>query len=150
MSFGLTTIIWAIIICIGIWEMKPKPPTAAFIVSLFVCFETYNYVEHWLPYLSTGQHILFYITPICVFLVVSYFYFRKTKAKWEEMKHSSVYWYSCTAATVFLSFPTLFTFYDWDQAKMKYEHEMESQYGEEWESVLEEIESERVDALRWG
>ena len=60
MAFWINAAIWAIIIGIGMWESKPKPLTAAFIVSLYVGLETYFYVSHWLSYLPTGLHILFY------------------------------------------------------------------------------------------
>lgn len=59
MSFWINAAIWAIIIGVGMWRSKPKPLTAAFIVSVYVGLETYFYVSHWLSYLPTGLHILF-------------------------------------------------------------------------------------------
>jgi hypothetical protein len=44
---------------------------------------------------------------------------------------------------VWLSLPTVFLFYDWHDAKMEYESEMEELFGDEWEDEVEEMEQER-------
>lgn len=72
MSFWINAAIWAIIIGVGMWKSKPKPLTAAFIVSVYVGLETYFYVSHWLSYLPTGLHILFYAIPVCVSCILVY------------------------------------------------------------------------------
>ena len=37
----------------------------------------------------------------------------------------------------------IFMFYDWQDAKIEYESEMEELFGEEWEDEVEEMEQER-------
>ena len=125
MSFWINAIIWAIIIGVGMWKSKPKPLTAAFIVSLYVGLETYFYVSHWVSYLPTGLHILFYAIPLSIFFISSFVYCRKTKTDWEEAMSQSKCWYVCVIIAVWLSVPTVFLFYDWHDAKMEYESEME-------------------------
>ena len=125
------------------WKSKPKPLTAAFIVSLYVGLETYFYVSHWVPYLPTGLHILFYAIPVSVFLVSSFVYCKKTKIDWDEAMSQSTCWYICVIIAVWLSLPTVFMFYDWQDAKVEYESEMEELFGEEWEDEVEEMEQER-------
>ena len=55
----------------------------------------------------------------------------------------STCWYICVIIAVWLSFPTVFMFYDWHDAKVEYESEMEELFGEEWEDEVEEMEQER-------
>ena len=52
-------------------------------------------------------------------------------------------WYVCVIIAVWLSLPTVFVFYDWHDAKMEYESEMEELFGDEWEDEVEEMEQER-------
>ena len=143
MSFWINAAILAIIIGVGMWKSKPKPLTAAFIVSLYVGLETYFYVNHWISYLPTGLHILFYAIPVCVFLLSSLVYCKNTKIDWDEAMSQSTSWYICVIIAVWLSFPTVFMFYDWHDAKVEYESEMEELFGEEWEDEVEEMEQER-------
>ena len=143
MSFWINAAIWAIIIGVWVWKSKPKPLTIAFIASLYVGLETYFYVRHWLSYLPTGMHLLFYAIPVCVFLVSLFVYCKKTKTAWEESVSKSACWHICVIFAVWLSFPTVFMFYDWQKAKEGFEAEMEELFGEEWEDEVEEMEQER-------
>lgn len=132
---------WAII-GVGMWKSKPQPLTIAFIVSLYVGLETYFYVSDWLSYLPTRLHILFYVIPIVVFLLSSVVYCKKEKLKWEEAMYSSKCWYICVIIAVWLTFPTIFMFYNWHEARMEYESEMEEIFGEDWEDEVEEMKAE--------
>ena len=124
------------------WKSKPKPLTIAFIVSLYVGLETYFYVSDWLSYLPTRLHILFYVIPIVVFLLSSVVYCKKEKLKWEEAMSSPKCWYICVIIAVWLTFPTIFMFYNWHEARMEYESEMEELFGEDWEDEVEEMKAE--------
>ena len=88
--------------------------------------------------------MLFYVIPVCVFLATSIVYCKKTKVDWYEAMSQSTCWYISVIVTVWLSFPTVFMFYDWHNAKMEYEAEMEELFGEEWEDEVEEMEQERL------
>ena len=142
MGFWINAAIWAIIIGVGIRESKPQPLTIAFIISVYVGLETYIYVSDWLSYLPTGLHILFYAIPVVVFLLSSIVYCKKEKIDWEEAMSNSKCWYICVTIAVWLSFPTLFMFYDWHEARIEYETEMEELFGEDWEDEVEEMEQE--------
>ena len=54
-----------------------------------------------------------------------------------------IHLYVCVIIAVWLSLPTVFLFYDWHDAKMEYESEMEELFGDEWEDEVEEMEQER-------
>lgn len=142
MGFWINAFLWAIIIGVGMWKSKPQPLTIAFIVSLYVGLETYFYVSDWLSYLPTRLHILFYVIPIVVFLLSSVVYCKKEKLKWEEAMSSSKCWYICVIIAVWLTFPTIFMFYNWHEARMEYESEMEELFGEDWEDEVEEMKAE--------
>lgn len=143
MSFWINAILWAAIIGIGMWKSKPSPLTAAFIVSLYVGLETYFYVGDWLSYLPTSSHVLFFAIPTVVFLISSIVYCKREKITWEEALSESRCWYICVTIAVWLSFPTVFLFYDWDDARTEYETEMTEFFGEDWEDEVEEMEQER-------
>lgn len=143
MGFWINAFIWAIIIGVGMWKSKPKPLTIAFIISVFVGLETYFYVSDWLPYLPTGLQILFYSIPVVVFLVSSLVYSKKEKIDLEEALSNSRCWYICVTIAVWLSFPTIFMFYNWHDARIEFETKMEELFGEEWEDEVEEMEQER-------
>ena len=142
MGFWINAFLWAIIIGVGMWKSKPKPLTIAFIVSLYVGLETFFYVSDWLSYLSTWSHFLFYVIPIVVFLLSSIVYCKKQKINWEEAMSSSRCWYICVIFSVWLTFPTIFMLYDWHEARVKYESEMEELFGEDWEDEVEEMKAE--------
>lgn len=144
MSFWINATLWAIVIGVGMWNAKPKPLTASFIVSLFFGLATYSYVSHWLSYLPVGLHILFYAIPVCVFLVSSLVYCKIKKTRWEEAMSQTTCWYIGVIIAVCLSFPTVFMFYDWQDAKVKYETEMEELFGQDWEEEVEELEQEML------
>lgn len=143
MSFWINATIWAMIIGYGIWKSKPKPLTIAFIISLYVGLETYSYVEKWLSYLPMGLHIVFYAIPVGLFLLASIVYCKKTGTDWEFAMSESTYWYVGVTFAVWLSFPTVFMFYNWQDAKAEYEADMEELFGEDWEDEIEEYEQER-------
>lgn len=142
MGFWINAAIWAIIIGVGIWKSKPQPLTIAFIISVYVGLETYFYVSDWLSYLPTGLHVLFYAIPVVVFLLSSIVYCKKEKIDWEEAMSSSKCWYICVTIAVWLTIPTIFMFYDWHNARMEYESEMEELFGEDWENEVEEMKAE--------
>ena len=142
MGFWINAFLWAIIIGVGMWKSKPKPLTIAFIVSLYVGLETFFYVSDWLSYLSTWSHFLFYVIPIIVFLLSSIVYCKKQKINWEEAMSSPKCWYICVIIAVWLTFPTIFMFYNWHEARMEYESEMEELFGEDWEDEVEEMKAE--------
>lgn len=144
MSFWFNAAIWAIIIGVGMWKLRPQPLTAFFIISLYVELETYAYVNDWLSYLPLGLHLLFYAIPVFGFLLSSYVYCKKTKIGWGDAMSKSTYWYICVIVAVWLSFPTVFMFYDWHEAKMEYETEMEEIFGEEWEDEVKEMKKEML------
>lgn len=121
------------------WEAKPRPLTIAFIISLFVGLETYAYVSDWLSYLPAGKHILFYAIPVGVFLVSSLVYCKVMKTDFEDAMSESECWYIGVIIAVWLSFPTVFLSYDWDDAKTQYETEREELFGENWEEEVEEL-----------
>lgn len=125
------------------WQAKPKPLTIAFIISLYVGLETYFYVNHWISYLPVTQHIIFYAIPIGLFLLFSFIYCIITKNNWEQARSKTTYWYIGVIVAVWLSFPTVFMLYDWQDAKIEYETEMEELFGEDWEDEVEELEQER-------
>lgn len=143
MRFWINAALWAIIIGVGIWKSKPQLLTIAFIISVYLGLETYFYVSEWLSYLPLGLHVLFYAIPVISFLMSSLVYCKKVKIDWEEAMSNSRCWYICIIIAVWMSFPTIFMFYDWHNAKMEYEAEMEELFGEEWEDEVEEMEQER-------
>ena len=143
MSFWINAIFWAIIIGFYMWQAKPKPLTIAFIISLYVGLETYFYVNHWISYLPVAQHIIFYAIPIGLFLLYSFIYCIITKNNWEQARSKTAYWYIGVIVAVWLSFPTVFMLYDWQDARIEYETEMEELFGEDWEDEVEELEEER-------
>ena len=51
-------------------------------------------------------------------------------------------WYICVIIAVWLTFPTIFMFYNWHEARMEYESEMEELFGEDWEDEVEEMKAE--------
>ena len=144
MGFWISAIILAAIIGYGMWKAKPRPLTIAFVVSLYVELEMYVYVNHWVSYLPIGQHILFYAIPIGVFLLVSFVYSKVTEMSFEDAVSESSCQYIGVIIAVWLSFPTVFMLYDWQDAKAEYETEMEELFGEEWEDEVEEMEYERI------
>lgn len=124
------------------WKSKPQPLTIAFIVSLYIGLETYLYVSDWLAYLPTGLHIAFYVIPIIVFLFSSFVYCKKENKNWEEAMSSSRCWYICVIIAVWLTIPSIFILYDWHEARVEYESEMEELFGEDWEDEVEEMKAE--------
>lgn len=143
MGFWINAIFWAIIIGFYMWQAKPKPLTIAFIISLYVGLETYFYVNHWISYLPVAQHIIFFVIPIGLFLLSFIVYCKKTKINWEQAMSKSTCWYIGIIIAVWLSFPTVFIFYDWQDARIEYETEMEELFGEDWEDEVRELEQER-------
>ena len=144
MSFWINAAIWAIIIGVGMWKEKPRPLTATFIVSLYIGLETYFYVSDWLSYLPTGLHLLFYAIPVGVFLISSFFYCKRTQTDWENAISEPACWYICVTIAIWLSLPTVFMFYNWNDAKVEYETEMEGLFGEDWEDEVSEMREERL------
>ena len=143
MGFWINAAIWAIIIGVGILKSKPQPLTIAFIISVYVGLETYFYVSDWLSYLPAWLHIMFYAIPVAVFLLSSLVYCKIVKIDWDVAMSTSKCWYICVAIAVWLSFPTIFIFYDWHDARIEYETEMEEMFGEDWEDEVEEMRQER-------
>lgn len=143
MGFWINAIIWAIIIGVGIRQAKPKPLTLAFIISLYVGLESYAYVSDWLSYLPTGKHLLFYAIPICLFLLSSFVFCKKTHSSWEDAMSNSSCWYIGVIIAVWLSLPTMFVLYEWEEAKIEYETEMEEIFGEDWEDEVDYLKQER-------
>lgn len=143
MGFWINAAIWAIIIGVGIWKSKPQPLTIAFIISVYLGLETYFYVSDWLSYLPTGLHVLFYVIPVVIFLLSSLVYSKKEEIDWDDAMSTSKCWYICVTIAVWLSFPTVFMFYDWHDARIEYETEMEELFGEDWEDEVEELRQER-------
>ena len=144
MGFWISAVILAIIIGYYMWEAKPRLFAAVFIVSLYVEFEIYAYVYNWLSYLPIKQHILFYAIPVVVFLLASFVYSKITETSFEDAVSESSCQYIGVIIAVWLSFPTVFMLYDWQDAKAEYETEMENLFGEEWEDEVEEMEYERI------
>ena len=143
MGFWINAAIWAIIIGVGIWKSNPQPLTIAFIISVYLGLETYFYVSDWLSYLPTGLHVLFYVIPVVIFLLSSLVYSKKEEIDWDDAMSTSKCWYICVTIAVWLSFPTVFMFYDWHDARIEYETEMEELFGEDWEDEVEELRQER-------
>ncbi|MBR1518667.1 MAG: hypothetical protein IJ624_04115 [Prevotella sp.] len=141
MSFWINAAIWAVIIGVGMWKLKPQPLTAIFIVSLYIGLGANSYVGEWLPFLPTKEHILYYAIPASIFIIVSFFYCNKTSIKWSDATSYPRYWYFCVTITIWMSLPTL-AFYDWHNAKIKYETEMEELFGVDWEDEVEEMKQE--------
>lgn len=142
MGFWINAIIWAIIIGVGMWKAKPQPLTIAFIISLYIGLETYFYVSDWLPYLPTVLRLLFYAIPIVIFLLSFIVYCKMENIDLDEAISSSQSWYICVVIAVWLTFPTVFIFYDWQDAKVEYETEMEELLGEDWEDEIEDMKQE--------
>lgn len=144
MAFWINAIIWAAIIGYGIGKTKPKPLTITFIVSLYVELEMYVYVRNWLSYLPIDLHIIFYAIPVGLFILFSIIYCITTKTDLETAMSDSSYWYIGVIIAVWLSFPTVFMLYDWQDTKAQYETEMKELFGEDWEFEVEELEQERL------
>ncbi len=138
MGFWINAIIWAGIIGYCLWHEKAKLLTALCVISGFVGIETYLYVREWIWHLSTVETMMFFAIPLCLFVISSLIYSRLKHLDWEEAECM----YFGVILAVWLSFPTVFLIYDWNEAKAKYETEMEEEIGEDWEEELEEYESE--------
>ena len=138
MGFWINAIIWAGIIGYCLWHEKAKLLTALCVISGFVGVETYLYVRPLIWHLGTFKSILFFAIPLCLFVISSLIYSRLKHLDWEEAECM----YFGVILAVWLSFPTVFLCYDWNEAKAKYETEMEEEIGEDWEEELEEYESE--------
>lgn len=107
-----------------------------FALTAFIAVESYFYVDKYISYLETKEHVLFYAIPLGIF-AVSLFIINK-------IKKTELCWSQAFLAFIIsfcLSYPISF-FYDWDYAKDEYESAMEEEYGEDWEEVIEDMESE--------
>lgn len=140
----LNAIFWAIIIGIGIWQSKPKPLTIAFIISLYVGLGVYTYVRGWISYLPTSQIFMFYGIPIGLFFLTALIFHLFTKTDEDTPSAEYKCWYVGAIVSVLLTLPTVFLFYDWQEARLDYEEEMEELFGDEWEDELEEMEDEAI------
>ena len=113
------------------------PLVTTFSVSVFIAVFAYMSVRSYLNYLPTSEHILFYAIPLALFGIPMIISCRKRNE-----------WYWPTAQKSFLiafwlSFGISIFLYDWHDAKLEYESEMEELFGEEWEDDVEEMEQER-------
>lgn len=113
------------------------PLVTVFSVSAFIAVFAYMYVRNYLNYLPTSEHILFYAIPLALFGIPMIISYRKRNEWYWPTAHKSfliAFWFSF-GMSIFL--------YDWHDAKVKYESEMEEIFGEEWEDEVEEMEQER-------
>lgn len=109
---------------------------AVFALTAFIAVESYVYVDKYIGYLETKERILFYAIPVGIF-ALSLFIINK-------IKKTELCWSQAFLAFIIsfcLSYPISFC-YDWDYAKDEYESAMEEEYGEDWEEVIEDMESE--------
>ena len=109
---------------------------AVFALTAFIAVESYFYVDKYIGYLEETEHILFYAIPLGIFAIALFIInkIKKTELCWSQA-------FLAFIISFCLSYPTSF-FYDWEYAKDEYESAMEEEYGEEWEEVIEEMESE--------
>lgn len=107
-------------------------------ISAFIAVFAYIFVRNYLNYLPTSEHILFYAIPLALFGVPMIISYRKRNEWHWPTAHK---WF---LIAFWISFGLSFVLYDWHNAKMEYESEMEELYGEEWEDEVEEMEQERI------
>ena len=107
-------------------------------ISAFIAVFSYLSVWSYVGYLPTMQHILFYVIPFALFGIPMLISYRK-KGEW--------HWPTAQKSFIiafWISFGISLLAYDWGNAKVDYENEMEELFGEVWEDEVEEMEQERL------
>ena len=113
------------------------PLVTVFAISVFIAVFSYLSVRSYVGYLPTMQHILFYVIPFVLFCIPMLISYRK-KDEW--------HWPTALKSFIiafWVSFGISLFAYNWGNAKIEYENEMEEIFGEEWEDEVEEMEQER-------
>lgn len=114
------------------------PLITAFSISTFIAVFSYIYVRNYISYLSTYEHILFYVIPIFLFgIPMAILHRQRDEWHWPTA-------HKCFLFAFWISFGLSFFLYNWHDAKMKYETEMAETFGEEWEDEIEELEAEEA------
>lgn len=113
------------------------PLVTVLAISAFIAVFSYLSVRSYVGYLPTMQHILFYLIPFALFTIPMLIsYRRKGEWHWQTAQKSFI-------IAFWVSFGISLFAYDWGNAKVDYEDEMEELFGEEWEDEVEEMEHER-------
>lgn len=124
-------------ICIGCFCYNTI--NTAFTICCFTTIFAHAHYSPLLRYLDTSEQILYYITPLSIFLIVTLFCVTILKLEfgWRVSKYAFI--------TAFLvSFPIAIFSYDWSTAYDDYSYDMEEEYGDDWEEELQDAENENM------
>lgn len=115
-----------------------------FVIFLVTSLVSYALYRDYIKYMDTLHIVLFYLIPICVFLVAMTLEGLLLKMDWDWPLVKIAF-----ITTFCISYPIAIINNDWDTAIKKYNAEMREYFGDDWEDETNEYRNEfRYDGRR--